>query len=74
MGNSDFVQVTNHIKIYRVVNPRDIVTVVPPIPGIEHVGEPQFLSNAKALDSQRSWFEAPGFLADHSPSNYSVQL
>ena len=74
MGNGDFVHATRHLQIYRVVNPRDIVTVVPPIPGIEHVGEPHFLTSDKALLSQRSWFEAPGFLADHSPSNYSVQL
>lgn len=74
MGDGEFVQATEHLKIYRVVNPRDIVTVVPPIPGIEHVGEPHYLTCEKAVLSQRSWFEAPGFLADHSPSNYSIQL
>jgi hypothetical protein len=74
MGNSEFVNSTKNINIYRVVNPRDIVAGVPPIPGILHVGTPHFLTSPNVADSQRSWFEAPGFLADHSPSNYTVQL
>ena len=74
IGNSNFVNSTKHINIYRVVNPRDIVTGIPPIPEVLHVGEPQYLANPNALDAPRSWFEAPGFLADHSPANYSVQL
>ncbi len=74
MGNSQFIESTRHIDIYRVVNPRDIVACVPPIPGIMHVGEPHYLTNSKTSDSQRCWFDAPGFLADHSPANYSVQL
>jgi triacylglycerol lipase len=74
IGNCDFVNSIKHINIYRVVNPRDIVAGVPPVPGVMHVGQPQYLSNSKASTSQRSWFEAPGFLADHSPSNYTVQL
>lgn len=74
MGNAEFVNKTRELKIYRVVNPRDIVTSVPPLPGILHVGEPQYLAGAKAEDAQRSWLDAPGFLADHSPSNYTVKL
>lgn len=74
MGNSNFVHSTRHIPIYRVVNPRDIVASVPPIPGILHVGEPEYLTSTKDTAPVRSWFDAPGFLADHSPSNYSVHL
>jgi predicted lipase len=74
MGNSEFVNSTRGIDIYRVVNPRDIVACVPPIPSILHVGELHCLTNANTANSQRCWFEAPGFLADHSPANYSVQL
>lgn len=74
MGNAHFVKSMKHIKIHRMVNPRDIVTSVPPIPGMMHVGDPQYLTIAKSLLSQRFWFEAPRFLADHSPSNYSVQF
>ncbi len=74
MGNAEFVNKTKAIKIYRVVNPRDIVTSVPPLPGILHVGEPHCLAGVKADDAQRSWLDAPSFLADHSPSNYTVKL
>ena len=74
MGNVDFIESTNDIGIYRVVTRRDIVAGVPPFPGIQHVGKPCYLTNAATFDSQRSWFEAPGFLADHSPLNYTVQL
>jgi hypothetical protein len=74
IGNPEFVRKTKHLNIYRVVNQRDIVATVPPIPGILHVGKPHQLANSKEFDSRRCWFEAPGFLADHSPSNYTVQL
>lgn len=74
MGNREFVDSIRHVNIYRVVNPRDIVACVPPIPGIIHVGEPHCLANAKTANAQRCWFDAPGFLADHSPANYSVLL
>jgi len=74
VGNEDFVNRTKRMHIYRVVNTRDIVAGVSPLPGILHVGEPQYLTGCKASGSQRSWFEAPTFLADHSPSNYTDQL
>lgn len=74
IGNADFVLATKHIPIFRVVNPRDIVAGFPGVPGILHVGEPHYLSSPTAEEAQRCWFEAPGFLADHSPANYSVLL
>lgn len=74
IGNHEFVERTKHLHIYRVVNPRDIVAGISPIPGMLHVGATHWLANSKEFDSRRSWFEAPGFLADHSPSNYTVQI
>lgn len=74
IGNPEFVERTKPLHIYRVVNPRDIVAGIPPIHGMLHVGTPHWLANSKEYDSRRSWFEAPGFLADHSPSNYTVQI
>jgi triacylglycerol lipase len=74
IGNCEFVTSTKHLNIYRVVNPRDIVAGVISIPGIMHVGEAQYLITPKSTNAQRLWFEAPGFLADHSPSNYTVGL
>lgn len=73
IGNGDFVASAKDIDIYRVVNPRDIVVGVPMLPGVLHVGEPRYLTHADEADSPRCWFEAPGFLADHSPANYTDQ-
>ncbi|MGB3221806.1 MAG: lipase family protein [Desulforhopalus sp.] len=74
IGNLEFVNSTKHINIYRVVNHRDIVPCVISNPAIMHVGEPQYLTTSKTTNSHRSCFEAPAFLADHSPSNYTVGL
>jgi len=74
IGNFDFVNSTEEINIYRVFTTNDIVVGVPPFPGIRHVGIPYTLSGSKEPDVQRSLFEAPGFLADHSPLNYTFQL
>lgn len=74
IGNLDFVNSTNDIRIYRVFTSNDIVAGVPPFPGIMHVGEPHTLTGSKEPYLERSLFEAPGFLADHSPLNYTFQL
>ncbi len=74
IGNLDFVNATKEIDIYRVVNPRDIVAGVISNPDIMHIGEAHYLATTKNTNSERCWFEAPGFLADHSPSNYTVRL
>ncbi len=74
MADFGFVNSTKHINIYRVVTPKDIVSSVPPFPGVMHVGKSHYLTNSKASDYRRSWFEAPKFLADHSPLNYTFQL
>ncbi|MGB3209139.1 MAG: lipase family protein [Desulforhopalus sp.] len=74
VGNLEFINATQHINIYRVVNPRDIVTNIHPLPGLLHVGEPHTPASPMSPDSERSWFEAPDFLADHSPANYTFQL
>lgn len=74
IGDCDFINSTKQLQIYRVVNRRDIVTGTPPIPWVLHAGESHYLTHSKTSRSRRSWFEAPAFLADHSPSNYSVQI
>ncbi len=72
MANRSFVETTQHINIYRVVNPHDIVASIPPLPGIQHVGAPHYLMGSMDAEHSRLWFEAPTFLSDHSPLNYSV--
>ena len=69
-----FIAATNHLKIYRVVNPTDIVASIPPLPGFKHVGETHILETEKQAEPGFSMGEAPTFLADHSPANYSLGL
>lgn len=79
-ANSEFVAKTKHLRIHRVVNPTDIVACIPPLPGVLHVGEPHLLKDVKpsgllsSSSSSLSMWEAPAFLADHSPANYSFRL
>lgn len=79
-ANSEFVAKNNHLRIYRVVNPTDIVATIPPLPGVLHVGDPHFLKDVQPSGmvssslSTPSIREAPVFLADHSPANYSFRL
>lgn len=74
IGDSDFINATKAINIYRVASARDIVPGIRPFSDLQHAGQSHCLPRLKASDTQRSWFEAPGFLADHSPLNYTVQL
>lgn len=72
VGDLDFVNSTQDIDIYRVFRSNDIVAYVPPFPGILHAGTPYNLTNHTTCNSRRSLFEAPLFLADHSPFNYTI--
>ena len=77
IGDTRFCRVMESVNIYRVVNPKDIVTNVPPLPGIlgvRHVGRPQCLKRNEIPWLKRSLFDAPTCLAAHSPSNYSGML
>ena len=74
MADTEFLQAARHLNIYRVVNSKDIVASVPPIPGVLHVGEPHLLADSKKVHGRRFWYDAPVFLADHSSSNYSFQI
>jgi pimeloyl-ACP methyl ester carboxylesterase len=74
IGNEEFIQSVRNVSVYRVANRKDIVTAIPPIPNMLHVGEAQYLDNSRNHPADRSWFSAPEFLAAHSPANYSVHL
>lgn len=71
MADEAFIQAAGQLKIFRVVNNRDIVATVPPLHGFLHVGEHHQLIAGPLREQNRHWFDAPGFLADHSPVNYS---
>ena len=74
IGNKEFLRSVRNVSVYRVANRKDIVTTIPPIPQMLHVGESQYLDNSGNQPTDRSWFSAPEFLAAHSPANYSVKL
>jgi len=74
IGDGAFCTAVRNLDIYRVVNPRDIVATMPFPPGMWHIGQTHRLNRSKDCKVHHSWFEAPGFLADHSPFNYTVQL
>ena len=73
-ADADFISATRHLRIDRVVNPTDVVASIPPLPRVLHVGEPHFLENSKQQEQSSSIWEAPIFLTDHSPANYSFRL
>lgn len=44
-GNEEFMASLSGVKIYRVVNNRDVVTTVPPPLGFQHVGELHYIAH-----------------------------
>jgi hypothetical protein len=74
LADAVFLQSARHLQIYRLVNSKDIVASVPPIPGVLHVGEPHSIDNSKNEYVPRFLRDAPVFLADHSCSNYSLHI
>lgn len=73
-ANPAFILATDHLRIHRVVNPRDVVASIPPLPGIKHVGDVHTLEPQQQKALNLNMAHAPAFLADHSPANYSLGL
>ena len=74
IGNDEFLSSLKSINIYRLVNSKDIVTTIPPLPTMLHAGTPYYLDDLQHGAINRPWFSAPKFLAAHSPVNYTSQL
>ena len=77
VGNEAFVASLRNVRVYRVVDETDAVTVVPPeLLGYRHVGELQRLTapSLKFSWNPLVWFRRltapPEPLADHAPINY----
>ena len=75
IGDADFAATLADISIFNVFNPNDIVTQLPP------VGRKSRFMHAGTVVESRIFFrcrrlagQAPHFLADHAPLNYSAQL
>lgn len=86
VGDSDFTETLQRVRIYRLYNPGDIVTFLPPeAPPFRfcHVGEPiryrrpslaERVSVHRSAATHRTDFQSmmrpPQFLAEHAPANY----
>jgi hypothetical protein len=80
-GNNGFVESLGHVPVYRVVDDKDVVPLVPSeLLGFRHVGIPQLLTASKLsstlshLLSYLGTFAPPKPLADHAPINYVDRL
>ncbi len=74
-GNAAFARTVSHIPIFNVINPNDIVTELPPSgrrSRFIHAGT--IIKNENRPISYRVFSQAPAFLADHAPLNYTAQL
>jgi triacylglycerol lipase len=79
VGNAAFAAALAGVRVYRVVDGRDAIALVPPEGlGFRHVGELHELSapdhRRGVLDQLRGWLDPPPFLADHAPINYVSRL
>jgi triacylglycerol lipase len=74
-GNAAFVKAVSPLPIFNVINPNDIVAELPPSgrrARFAHAGS--LIQNNEVPFSRRLFFQAPSFLADHAPLNYTAQL
>jgi hypothetical protein len=75
IGDTEFTKTLTSLSVYNICNPHDIVTELPPanrwIP-FTHAGT--IVKNTEVHPPYRTLSEAPSFLADHAPINYTVQV
>jgi hypothetical protein len=75
IGDAAFARQLAHIPIFNVINPRDIVTGLPPSgrwTRFTHAGTVVKNTPVETVDPHLT--QAPAFLADHAPLNYTAQL
>ena len=76
VGDAEFAETLADVPCYRVVNRRDRAPNLPPAVGLRyrHAGELRALSVGAPLPGRHRWFDPPGFLCDHAPTNYVACL
>lgn len=75
IGDTRFAQSLAGVPIFNVVNPKDIVAELPPAgrrARFIHAGT--IVRNAEINSPRRGFAQAPSFLANHAPLNYTTQL
>ena len=75
IGDAAFAQTLAGVPVFNVFNPKDIVTGLPPVSQktrFTHVGA--IVRNIEVKSPRGSFAQAPSFLANHAPLNYTFQL
>ncbi len=75
IGDTEFAQTLSGIPVFNVFNPKDIVPELPPgsrRTRFTHAGT--IVRNAEINSPRRGFAQAPSFLANHAPLNYTAQL
>ena len=75
IGDAEFAQTLACVPVFNVFNPKDIVTALPPFnrrSRFTHAGT--IVRNVEVNSPHRAFAQAPSFLANHAPLNYTAQL
>jgi len=74
-GNAQFAENLKTVNIYNVCNPGDIVTELPPTsPWSRFTHAGTIVRTIETTLANGSLVQAPAFLANHAPLNYTAQL
>ena len=75
IGDAAFARSLNGLAVFNVSNPKDIVTELPPSwPWSRFTHAGTVVHNIEMANLSRRLGQAPAFLAEHAPLNYTVQL
>jgi len=75
IGDAQFAATLAGLAVFNVFNPRDIVTLLPPAGRFNpYVHAGTMVKNTPVFPPHRQLTQAPSFLADHAPWNYTAQL
>jgi triacylglycerol lipase len=75
IGDAEFAQTLARVPVFNIFNPKDIVTELPPFnrrSRFTHAGT--IVRNVEVNSPRRTFAQAPSFLANHAPLNYTAQL
>ena len=75
IGDCEFSRALCGVNLFNVINPHDVITQLPPSRlGFCFVHAGTIIRNEELYRDYRPFVQAPNFLADHAPLNYSAQL
>ena len=75
IGDAEFAQTLAGTPVFNVFNPKDIVPELPPVSRrarFTHAGT--IVRNTEIISPYNVFAQAPSFLANHAPLNYTAQL